>query len=171
MFRTPATIGKLIGNLGIAAFNMLAFGCRLSRGKRAIVILKGLRPHISKAVAVSAVVSSNMINYSHAALLNLAHTRSPSCQTHDERYDEQYEENEEQDLSDRGRRACNATESKRTGYQSYDQKYQRIIEHLSLHCLFQWKNDPDHAWFLTTQKSSINSLESWTHPRTKIHSD
>jgi hypothetical protein len=70
MFRLPPTIGELIEDFGIAAFNMLTLGRRFGGGERAIVIRIGLRPDVPQTVAVAAVMLADVVSDSgHAVVL------------------------------------------------------------------------------------------------------
>jgi hypothetical protein len=56
-------------------------------------------------------------------------SRSSFEQASEERDDQEGEKNEEQYLCYTGRGASNAAETKRTGYDRHDQKYERPVEH------------------------------------------
>ena len=61
MFRVPATIRKLIGDLCVAPFDMLSLSRGLGCDKSRVVVGEGLRPDIAQAIPVTAIVLADMI--------------------------------------------------------------------------------------------------------------
>jgi hypothetical protein len=61
MFRLPASVGELIRNLGVAAFQVLPLGSRSCRGKRGVMVEKGLGPYVPEPIRETSVMLGNVI--------------------------------------------------------------------------------------------------------------